>query len=50
DQLRRTRSVARLAAHRHASLEPRHMTVPAVAADEHVDEVIRIANAISVEC
>ncbi|MEZ0603874.1 LysR family transcriptional regulator [Paraburkholderia sp. IW21] len=60
DQLRRTRSVVRLAAHRHASLEPRSAArrapgsgqpaVRAVAADGHVAEVIRIANAASLEC
>jgi DNA-binding transcriptional LysR family regulator len=60
DQLRRTRSVVRFAAHRHASLEPRRAvrrasgggqpTVHAAAANGHVAEVIRIANANSVEC
>jgi DNA-binding transcriptional LysR family regulator len=50
DQLRHARGVARVAARRHASLEPRPMTVPAVVADEHVDKVIRIANAHPVEC
>jgi DNA-binding transcriptional LysR family regulator len=60
DQLRRTRSVARLAAHRHASPEPRRAAqrapgsgrpaVRAVAGEAHVAEVIRITNAAPVEC
>lgn len=60
DQLRRTRSAVRLVAHRHASLEPRRAVRPsagsgqhsarAVTTDGHVAEIIRIANAASVEC
>lgn len=60
DQLRRTRSVVRLAAHREAPLEPRRPArrapsggqpaVHALESNGHVAEAIRIANVASIEC